>query len=93
MPQCQFCGGTLEPRKPVPRDEECPSCHRDVHCCRQCLHFDPTKNNSCNEPQADWVAEKDRRNFCDYFQISLRPAKKKDMKEDLEAKWKKMFGK
>ena len=92
MPSCQFCGAAINPPKPVPRQEECPSCKRDVHCCRQCRHFDPALNNSCRETNADWVADKDRRNFCDYFEVSGRAAPKKAGKEDLEAKWKKMFG-
>ena len=92
MPSCQFCGGPLNPRKPVPRQEECPSCKRDVHCCRQCRHYDPALNNSCRETQADWVADKDRRNFCDYFEVSTRPGRPTGAKESLEDRWKKLRG-
>ena len=93
MAQCQFCGGQLNVPQRPPLTEECPSCKRDVHCCKQCHFFDPTRNNQCREPQADWVAEKERRNFCDFFRMSERPAARKNSKEDLEEKWKQMFKK
>ena len=51
----------------VARTDECPDCQRDLHCCRNCRFFDPGKSRQCSEPQADYVKEKDRANFCDYF--------------------------
>ena len=93
MAFCQFCGAELPISGRVSLNEECPKCTRDVHCCRQCRHFDPAVNNQCREPQAEWVVEKDRRNFCDFFELSKRPAPRKSSKDDLEAEWKKMFPK
>ena len=28
---------------------------------------DPAVSNQCAEPQAEWVADKERANFCEYF--------------------------
>jgi hypothetical protein len=32
-----------------------------------CKHYDPKAYNSCNEPQADRVVDKERGNFCDFY--------------------------
>ena len=49
--------------------EECNSCGSDVHCCKNCLHYDPKFYNSCKESQAEKVAEKERANRCDHFAL------------------------
>ena len=52
----------------VGRQEACPRCDSDLHCCRNCRFRDPGAHNQCRETQAEWVKEKDRSNFCDYFE-------------------------
>ena len=49
------------------RLDECPSCHADVHACRNCRHHDRSAQGECREPLAEPPREKDRANFCDYF--------------------------
>ncbi len=51
----------------IPFKESCEKCNCDVHCCKNCQFYDPSAYNSCKEPQADRVLEKERANFCDYF--------------------------
>ncbi len=48
--------------------EECPHCRADVHVCKNCHFYDPKAYNECREPSADVVREKDRANYCEYFQ-------------------------
>ncbi|HLQ66162.1 MAG TPA: hypothetical protein VK123_02910 [Candidatus Limnocylindrales bacterium] len=72
MSACHFCGAALDPKMRVVRDAECPKCGRDLHACVQCRHYDRHAHNQCREPQAEWVTDRERRNFCDYF--SLNPA-------------------
>ncbi|MGE5176411.1 MAG: hypothetical protein ACM3JJ_08550 [Hyphomicrobiales bacterium] len=72
MSACAFCGAALDPAMRIPRDAECPKCGRDLHACVQCRHYDPGAHNKCREPQAAWVTDRERRNFCDYF--TLNPA-------------------
>ncbi len=50
--------------------EECPTCHADVHACKNCLHYDPKSYNECREPISDVVREKDRANYCDLFVLA-----------------------
>ncbi len=70
MSACTFCGTQLDPKMRIVKDTECPSCGRDLHACVQCRHFDRSAHNMCREPQAEWVTDRDRRNFCDYFSLN-----------------------
>jgi len=56
------------PGQKISRRENCAQCNADLHCCRHCRFFDPGKNNQCAETQAEWVSDKERANFCDYFE-------------------------
>jgi hypothetical protein len=56
----------------IARADECPHCGADMHCCKNCRLFDPGKNNQCNEPQAEYVRDKAKSNFCDYFEANTR---------------------
>ncbi|MEQ6341389.1 MAG: hypothetical protein M3A44_06960 [Gammaproteobacteria bacterium] len=53
---------------PLSRLAECPACRADLHVCRLCAFYDPRVSNSCREPVADAVKDKERANFCGYFQ-------------------------
>jgi hypothetical protein len=67
---CVRCGAGLAVPVPVPRDAECPECGLDVRCCLQCRHHAPAFHNQCRESEADPVADKDRRNFCEFFELA-----------------------
>ena len=73
MFSCWKCGAKIE--RPggsrVLRDETCPKCDSDLHCCRNCRFYDPSKLNQCAETQAERVRDKKSANYCDYFQPNL----------------------
>jgi hypothetical protein len=66
---CWKCGASIasEPL-PLARLAACPACHADLHVCRLCEFYEPGVANSCREPIADVVGDKERANFCGYFQ-------------------------
>lgn len=67
---CWRCGTPLEPfEPPLPRAETCRACNADLHVCRMCRLFDPRVAKQCREPVAEEVKEKERANFCGYFEI------------------------
>ncbi|MBN8549174.1 MAG: hypothetical protein J0M12_07675 [Deltaproteobacteria bacterium] len=70
--QCYKCGAeqALSDRRSVGRTESCLKCASDLHCCRNCSFYDEKAYNSCREPQADRVLEKNRSNFCDFFEFA-----------------------
>lgn len=47
--------------------EECDSCSHDLHVCITCRFFDRYVENQCRENTAEPVAQKDRRNLCEYW--------------------------
>ena len=53
---------------PLARLAECLSCGTDLHVCRLCKFFDTHVAKQCREPVAEDVTDKDRANFCGYFQ-------------------------
>jgi len=67
---CWKCGAAQpELLLPLARLAECPSCRAQLHVCRMCRYYDPRSAQQCREPVADAVADKERANFCGYFQI------------------------
>ena len=67
---CRHCGTAVTRDAPIPRDAECTGCGRDLRACVQCRHYDPAYNNACRETEAEPVAEKERRNFCEFFEFN-----------------------
>ncbi len=75
MPSCWSCAAPLPYPNyaAVPREAECPKCGRDLHACRNCRHYDPGVNNKCREPNAEWVTDRERANFCEFYQLAETP--------------------
>jgi hypothetical protein len=72
--------------------DECAGCGRALHSCRNCHFYDPAYNNSCREPMAERVVDKERFNFCEYFTPGDSPARrqtKSSAQNNLEALFKK----
>lgn len=73
MPLCFSCREPLEVAGRVGRKETCSRCGADCHCCRNCTFYDPHVYNQCREPQAERVLDKEKGNFCDFFQPAEVP--------------------
>ena len=63
--------------------DECTKCSADLHVCKNCVHHDPKVYNECKEPQADVVRDKERSNFCDFFNPSSKTGSQGPSKDDL----------
>ena len=73
---CWACGHSLTAAF-YQREGECPQCRKQTHVCRNCRFYEPGRPNDCQEPVAEPVKDKNRANFCDYFEPSdtaYRPA-------------------
>lgn len=64
---CHHCRGELKVEASISRTDECPHCGADTHCCLNCENYDPYAHNKCREPQAEWVTDREKANFCDFF--------------------------
>lgn len=70
---CYRCGASLEALSlPFSRQDECPACGNYLHVCKMCLHYDRSVPRQCREDGAEDVKEKDRLNFCDWYQPSAK---------------------
>ena len=68
MGVCFQCGEDVDTEGKVMRKDLCPSCHSSLHCCRNCRFHDRSAHNECREPAAEWVANKESANFCEFFE-------------------------
>jgi hypothetical protein len=66
----------------IARTEECPYCSTSLHCCKMCKFFDSTVYNECLESNAERIVDKEKANFCDYFNLSSGTSNKAS-REDL----------
>lgn len=67
--RCHRCGAPIAECDTVGRRETCLRCGGDLHCCLNCRFHDAAYNNECREPQAERQVDKDRGNFCEYFDL------------------------
>ena len=66
---CWKCRASLADLSlPVGRAEYCRACRAEIHVCRMCRFYDLTKARQCAEPVAEPVHDKERANFCGYFE-------------------------
>lgn len=73
---CFSCGAELKNVGKVFRSTVCPNCDTDVHCCLNCDNYDTAAHNKCREPQSEWIADREKANYCDFFtpsQKSIQP--------------------
>ncbi|MBI5166313.1 MAG: hypothetical protein HY998_01045 [candidate division NC10 bacterium] len=75
------------------REETCPFCGYDLHCCLNCRFYDENAHNKCREPAAEWVPDKEKRNFCEYFEFreSVKKPVQIEDKERVRAKFEALF--
>jgi hypothetical protein len=79
----------------VGRQDLCPQCRSDLHCCLNCTLYDEYAQNHCRETSAERVNDREKNNFCDFFtfQESAGPGgifhRQKEARAKLEALFKK----
>lgn len=66
---CWNCGKNTGMMGKVTRGDACPQCLADLRCCRGCRHFDPTRRFQCRERIETNIVNKEKSNFCDFYQV------------------------
>lgn len=67
--RCSNCGAVLAPG--FDQNGQCPRCQAELHCCKQCVHFDTGKQFECTQPIAERIAKKDAKNNCKFFEFRM----------------------
>jgi hypothetical protein len=87
MKHCHHCKKELDVTEKPARGDVCPHCAADLKVCLYCKFFDPGSYNECTEPMAERVVDKDRSNFCEYFELGdgiAGESKEEDKLKDLK---------
>ena len=67
---CWQCGMAVNDQPlPLSTYAECRDCRAQLHCCRQCQHYNPRLRVDCDEPRAESHSEREKANFCDWFKL------------------------
>ena len=97
MARCYCCGYEFEEDYcPSSREEYCPQCSSDVHCCLNCQFYSEHAHNKCLEPAAEWVTDRDKANFCGFFTLGSREGesdKRSRADEEARARWESLWKK
>jgi hypothetical protein len=93
MIACYKCGTQLNISGKVSRRDTCTKCLTSIHACKFCKFYDLKSYNECRESSADRVVDKEKENYCDYFQLAdkLEPnskSKSDDAKKKLDGLFK-----
>ena len=79
MAQCFSCGTEIDRAFSLSRASTCLECGADLKVCWNCRHFDPAAAHQCRESIDRVVQDKDRGNYCDFFQLPLPGEKVRGM--------------
>jgi hypothetical protein len=96
MKACHFCGRQVPEGERVYRSSSCAGCGRDLKICLNCRFYSAGAHWDCLESIHDPVADKERANFCEFFQFrdSKPEARAADRDKPAKARddFRKMFG-
>ena len=71
--KCWNCERPLTPAD-YGRECNCLGCGKPARVCRNCRNYARGRPNDCVEPMADPILDKERANFCGYFEPTDQPA-------------------
>jgi predicted RNA-binding Zn-ribbon protein involved in translation (DUF1610 family) len=71
--RCAQCGTVLPTAGEIP--DNCPKCGFELHSCKQCTYFDPSKRFECMQPIPERIPRKDVRNACTFYAIRVTTEK------------------
>ncbi|HEY4417201.1 MAG TPA: hypothetical protein VGO57_16040 [Verrucomicrobiae bacterium] len=93
---CHNCGEPWTLSGNPGRGETCMKCRLDLRVCLNCLSYDRSVAQQCRERRAEPVLEKDKGNFCEYFEFARRTWQPKGENNSRESaareQLKKLFG-
>lgn len=67
--RCSNCGTILAPG--FDKNGKCPKCQLELHCCKQCVHFDTGAQFECTQPIPERIPRKDAKNECTFFEFRM----------------------
>ena len=92
MAHCFYCG--REVNEKIYRSSLCEACGKPLKICKNCRFYAPGEKYDCREHIADPVYDKERENYCDYYQPSADPwegNQQRKKAEDAKKKFNSLF--
>jgi hypothetical protein len=83
---CWNCGRDTGISGKPTRVDHCGKCLADLKCCRGCRFYDPTAAHHCRERIDETVKNKEKANFCDFFQPRVVGARALDKMANKEGR-------
>jgi hypothetical protein len=71
--RCYNCSTALPPDTVYTGN--CPKCNAELHCCKQCTHFEPSTRFQCMKPIPVRIPLKDKANTCNLFAARVTVAR------------------
>ncbi|MCU7815394.1 MAG: hypothetical protein KZQ81_09335 [Candidatus Thiodiazotropha sp. (ex Rostrolucina anterorostrata)] len=68
--KCWQCSTELEAAD-YGRETNCRRCGKPTRVCRNCRWYAPARPNQCEEPMAEPIMDKEKPNFCGYFEPTM----------------------
>jgi hypothetical protein len=91
--QCYQCGWEWKIGGQPGRSESCPECRSDLRVCLNCESYDSRSAHQCRDRRSEPVMEKERGNFCEYFEMTRKGTTEgKTKASDASERLKKLFG-
>lgn len=82
MKVCHYCQKVIEVGRVLSRRATCPHCESDLYCCLNCALYSEYAPNKCKEPQSEYVSDRERANFCDFFTFAEAQPEDKALQRD-----------
>ncbi|NLK45368.1 MAG: hypothetical protein GX297_01755 [Treponema sp.] len=92
---CWKCGTENIVENSISRSAVCSNCNADLRCCKNCSFYSPGAHYDCRETIEELVSDKERANFCDYFDYNKIPIEKNNTQkkaEEARNAFNKLFG-
>lgn len=65
--RCSNCGTVL--MSGFDENGQCPKCGLELHCCKQCRHFDTGARFECTQPIPEPIPKKSAKNECTFYEF------------------------
>lgn len=88
---CHSCHQEVNMETKIGRQDTCPNCYADLHCCLNCRFHDPGRQNECMEPHAGFIRDREGANFCHCFEFKTSSFDDDDTIMNAKSKLEAMF--
>ena len=76
----------MEGWEAIGRQDACPYCRNDLHCCLNCRFYDEYAQNKCRESSTGYVRDREKNNFCEFFSMPEGTASGDKFRKQQEAR-------